>query len=207
MTQMAKVTSLILKQLRKAEWQHTVDREEDRTIIRSTLDLIDTECCDSVELVFDVQEDDVLVVGIPRVTVRECRRNAVALYLMDVDWSLRYGKVVVSRETGEVHFEHLIHSASITANPTDALIEVFATVSAVLESCLPQLFKMLTGVFTPQEAFEDYKRSSVAPKEDDADSTGEVFCRHLTSDDYIRVPAGVYPLVGGTQGSPPNEPN
>ena len=185
-----KIVSAIHRELRKAEWSHKVKRYDDETIIRTDLDL-DTNFADRCEMVFSVRDDDVLALGIPRMTVKPSFRSAVATYLTRVNFGLRYGKTALSLEDGEIRYEYLVHAATFAVNASEAMTDMVATVCGLLERLLPPLYMILGGVWTAEQAADAYMDSFKAKKKDDGDSEQKEpqFCR-LSADDYICMPVG-----------------
>ena len=185
-----KIVSAIHRELRKAEWSHKVKRYDDETIIRTDLDL-DAEFTDRCDLVFSIRDEDVLAMGIPRLTVKPSCRSAVATYLTRVNFCLRYGKVVLSLDDGEIRYEYLVHSAAFAVDASDAVTDIVATVCSILERALPPLYMILAGFWTGDQAADAYKDSFKDKKKDDADTEKREpqYCR-LSANDYICMPVG-----------------
>lgn len=185
----SETTALIRKQLRQAEWRHRVELDGDETLIRTDLDL-ETEFLDRCDLVFSVRDEDVLVMGIPRVTVKPSFREAVATYCTRVNFGLRYGKLVLSLDDGEIRYEYLLSAAAFAVDAGDAVTDLVSTACAVLERSVPPLNMVLTGVWTPLQAADAYRDSFKKERNDGSASVErQPEYQRLTADDYISIPA------------------
>lgn len=179
------ITAAIRKELKHADWECRVEHDEDEDIVRADLDL-DAEFCDRCDLVLSVKDEDVLAMGMPRITVKPSFREAVATYCTRVNFGLRYGKLVLSLEDGEIRYEYLLNAAAFAIDPSEAVTDIVSTVCAVLERALPPVYMIQAGVWSADYAADAYRDSFKAAKKDD-EYTCELhprYCR-ITTGDYI----------------------
>ena len=156
MTRRKKIAYALSKVLDSVSWEHSVEDGDDGTLIYADME-IDAGFCNCCKVTFSIADEDVLLTCSPDLTVKEVYRRVVAEYFTYVNYYLRWGKWVLSREDGDVQFRYRKDEASFKVDATQALTDMIATAEAIIANTLPGVYGLVMGMWTMQQAIDAYR--------------------------------------------------
>ena len=174
-----------------------VTPDDDEMIVRTEME-VECDFCRNFAVLFSVRDDDVQIRCSPRMTVKAGCRSAVAEYLMQINYMLRYGKVVLDMHDGDIHYEYLKDVVAFSTNALDAVKDMVAAAQFVSEHAMPGVYKIVSGIWTAQQAIDAYEKAmdGEGKDEDDSSSDAPSGFRPLSAEDYIVNCEGPsYPLM------------
>ena len=159
---------VLREMLMKDGWKFDEREEESETVFLTGV-VSESGVYGGYDIVVSVRENDFQSIFIPPVTVPEKLRPAVMEFITRVNYAIRYGKLVMDVDDGELRYEMVIGADIPEKSFKESFGNLFQLPGFVLDKYMPGLAAVLLGLKTPKEAFEGCHDEGVASSGADGD--------------------------------------